>query len=208
MKTSAKQPHPRNAPQTKAEILAAAQQAFSERGFAQVGIRDIATMAGVSSPMVLRYFGSKAGLFEAALVDAIRVKGLVEADHHKFGDSLSHLLGSVNRDTRASTLVSLSTADPEAQAIAARVILQHAIEPLAEWLGQPDGDLRAMQVVVVGLGFSLCKRMFPGLLAHDGVEKKLAEWYAKTLQVISDHSEQQPAVKGNGNGTSPSDSVI
>jgi len=183
------QPHHRNALQTKANILAAAQMAFSERGYAQVGIRDIATMVGVSSPMVLRYFGSKAGIFEAAIVDAMRVKGLMTVNRRKFGEKLTHLIQNVDMDTKASSIVALSMADPEAQAIATRAITKHAIEPLAAWLGPPDGDLRALQIVVMGLGFAQCKRMFPTWPVTKGVENQLAEWYSKTLQTISDHSD-------------------
>src|SRR3546814_8586971 len=45
-------PKRRNAIQTKAKILAAAQQAFSETGYSQSGIRDIAATAYVSSTLL------------------------------------------------------------------------------------------------------------------------------------------------------------
>ena len=57
---------------TRARILAAAKQVFSKRGYSECGIRDIARELGLSSTILLRYFGSKAGLFEAALRDALR----------------------------------------------------------------------------------------------------------------------------------------
>src|SRR3546814_3398015 len=47
-------PKRRNAIQTKAKILAAAQQAFSETGYSQSGIRDIAAIADVSSTQIGR----------------------------------------------------------------------------------------------------------------------------------------------------------
>jgi len=194
MKATVKKPHPRNAPETKAKILAAAQKAFSNRGFAQVGIRDIAEMAGVTSPMALRYFGSKAGLFEAALIDALRVSGVFEAaNRSKFGEHLTHLLRDVSSHTQASTIVSLSASDPEAEAIAIRAIMKHAIEPLAAWLGPPDGDLRALKIAIVGLGYAQCKHMFPMLLSPPGIEEKLDKWYAETLQEISDESVRSEA---------------
>jgi AcrR family transcriptional regulator len=54
-------------PDTRAEILAAAQRAFGERGFSGTTIRAIATDAGVDPALVHHYFGSKDDLFMASL---------------------------------------------------------------------------------------------------------------------------------------------
>src|ERR1022692_1775217 len=89
--TSNIQPKPRNAPKTRAKILAAAQKCFSEHGYAQTGIRDIGAIADVSSTMLLRYFGSKAGLFEAALIDAMRMEELLNLQREGFGEHLAKL---------------------------------------------------------------------------------------------------------------------
>src|SRR3546814_15211451 len=59
-------PKRRNAIQTKAKILAAAQQAFSETGYSQSGLRDIAAIAEVSPPLRLPYSGSNTATFQAA----------------------------------------------------------------------------------------------------------------------------------------------
>ena len=48
-------------------LLAAAEEAFTERGY-QASTREVAQRAGVSEPLIFRYFSSKAGLFEAAMV--------------------------------------------------------------------------------------------------------------------------------------------
>ena len=48
-------------------LLAAAQQLFAERGYQRVTTRDIAEQAGVDASLIARYFGSKAGLYLAAL---------------------------------------------------------------------------------------------------------------------------------------------
>src|ERR1700733_3666733 len=48
-------------------ILGAARTTFAARGYEQTTIRAVATQAGVDASMVMRYFGSKAGLFTAAV---------------------------------------------------------------------------------------------------------------------------------------------
>ncbi len=55
------------APDSRAEILRAAQRLFAESGYAKVSIRDIAEAAGVSSSAISYYFGGKAALYREVL---------------------------------------------------------------------------------------------------------------------------------------------
>lgn len=55
------------APDTRAEVLAAARSSFAEKGFRGTTIRAVAASAGVDPALVHHYFGSKADLFVAAL---------------------------------------------------------------------------------------------------------------------------------------------
>jgi AcrR family transcriptional regulator len=52
---------------TRDAILAAARERFSEQGYDRVRMRDVAGDAGVDVALVTYHFGSKDGLFEAAL---------------------------------------------------------------------------------------------------------------------------------------------
>ena len=67
-----------------AEIVAAALQLFSDRGFAATRLEDVATVAGVSKGTVYLYFESKEQLFEAVVREAVtpniaRAEALVDA---------------------------------------------------------------------------------------------------------------------------------
>ena len=179
-------PKRRNAPKTKVRILAAAQQAFSELGYSQAGIREIAAIAGISSPMLLRYFGSKAGLFEAALTEATRLERIFEQGREGFGEHLTRLLLDVDLDIKAPAMVALSTGDPEARAIATRVTQEHVIAPLAQWLGPPEAHARAVQITMICMGFVTYTRQHPLTQGAKGVDKKLAKWLAQALQAIVD----------------------
>ncbi|WP_210649970.1 TetR family transcriptional regulator [Nocardioides sp. SYSU D00065] len=55
------------APDTRAEVLAAARASFAEKGFRGTTIRAVAAAAGVDPALVHHYFGSKDDLFVAAL---------------------------------------------------------------------------------------------------------------------------------------------
>lgn len=55
------------APDTRAEVLAAARASFAEKGFRGTTIRAVGAAAGVDPALVHHYFGSKDDLFLAAL---------------------------------------------------------------------------------------------------------------------------------------------
>src|SRR5262245_8778512 len=64
---STKAPQKRNADATRAKILKAALSEFSERGLPAASTDDIAERCGVNKRMIYYYFGSKEGLYLAAL---------------------------------------------------------------------------------------------------------------------------------------------
>jgi AcrR family transcriptional regulator len=53
---------------TRAKIVVAARDAFRTDGFDKASTRAIAAAAGVNSSLIFRYFGSKAGLYEVAVM--------------------------------------------------------------------------------------------------------------------------------------------
>lgn len=182
-------PKRRNAPQTKAKILAAAQQAFAEHGYSQCGIRDIAAIADVSSTLLLRYYGSKAALFEAALIAAMPMADLlIEGQREHFGETLAALFMDTRLEIRPPAIIALSIGDAEARAIATRVTESHIIAPLAKWLGAPDAEVRALEIVMMSMSFVQFSRQLPLIPARRGAGRKLARWFAETVQAIVDPS--------------------
>ena len=174
----------RNAVATKAKILAAAQKAFAEIGYARAGIRDIAAIADVSSTLLIRYFGSKAALFEAALIDAIEFRDLLSHGREGFGERLAQLFTDMDLEITPPAIIALSTGDPESRDIAARVAREHTIAPMAEWLGPPHGEVRALEIFMLSTSFVLYSRQLP--LAPSGGESReeLKQWLAQSVQAI------------------------
>jgi AcrR family transcriptional regulator len=60
---------PRGAPAVRASLIAAAADLFSQRGPANVSVREVARVANVNHGLVHHYFGSKDGLLGAVLDD-------------------------------------------------------------------------------------------------------------------------------------------
>lgn len=184
----ASQPKRRNAPLTKARILAAAQEAFSRSGYSQTGIRDIADMVGVSSTILLRYFGSKAGLFEAALLDLMHLDMMIPDDRSRFGRQVADLLVHPKLNISPHGMIALSTGDPDAREIAIRVLQERALAPIAEWLGPPDAEARALQVIALCTSFVLYTYQLTVIPTHNGANPTMVEWLAQSLQAVADKS--------------------
>src|SRR5262245_46563486 len=55
----------RDAEQTRAAVIDAAERLFADRGFAATSTRDISAASGVSHPLIHHHFGSKEELYAA-----------------------------------------------------------------------------------------------------------------------------------------------
>lgn len=181
----------RNAASTRARILSAARRAFAEIGYQQAGIRQIASAAGVDSALVSRYFGSKAGLFEAALSAAIpdispATEGFATLSEARddFGSLLTTQFLAGFFDLSAQSMIALSTSDAEARRISARVLKARAVEPIAQWLGPPNAQARAIRLVMLATGFTLFTRQVALLTPDEVVENGTSRWLSDILQDI------------------------
>jgi AcrR family transcriptional regulator len=179
-------PKRRNRVQTKAKILAAAQEAFADIGYPLAGIRDIAARAGVTSPMLLHYFDSKAGLFEAALIESMQNYGFFDRPKEGLGKDLMDSISNATIEIHTPALIVLSTGDPQTRAITARVAKEHAVRPLAKWLGPPDAYARAVHISMLAIAYVLFTRQVPLLALGSKTDRKLKSGMAEAIQRIVD----------------------
>jgi AcrR family transcriptional regulator len=170
---------------TRAKILAAAQRAFSNWGYAQTSVRKIASMVGLSSTILHRYFGNKADLFEAALIEAMG-EPMFPDSRDQLGPSLAKHLSQPDLDISPHTMTLLATGDEEAQEIAARVLHEHEVVPLARWLGPPDAEMRAQQIFSLCAGFVYHTRQLTSRAQGAEVDPKMVDWFARSVQAVVD----------------------
>lgn len=105
--------------ETREALLQAAQLLFAERSFMQVGIRDIAEVAGVALGSINYHFGSKEGLLEA-LCDRITPALLEE---------------------RIARLRCVLLEDDGSRETRIRAVLRALIEPVLRWSQRPETQL-------------------------------------------------------------------
>ncbi len=179
----------RDAERTAADILQAAQQVFSTRSYTEAGVREITAKAHVTPALVNRYFGGKEKLFEAALRDALDVRNLTEGGRDNFGARLAALFID-GRETPTAInplpMLVMSTADSGARDVALRVLNEEIVTPLVAWLGDPDAEDRAAQILVVATGFFTYRGLLPLAPLAGRVSPGMWQWLADTLQAIVD----------------------
>jgi AcrR family transcriptional regulator len=104
----------RKSDRTRSAILAAARRQFSVLGYDKASVRSIAGEAGIDASMVIRYFGSKDGLFAAAVAIDLALPDLAEVPAPERGHALAeHFVrrweGDLHDDALALLLRSAAT---------------------------------------------------------------------------------------------------
>jgi AcrR family transcriptional regulator len=145
---------------TRRTILAAARRAFAARGYEQTTIRAVAADAGIDASMVMRYFGSKAGLFAAAATMDLDHPDLASASPRRRGEVLvRHFVGRWERDPSEDMVVFLlrtavtnESVAEQMQSTFDRMILRPLIA-----LEYDDAERRAALIGSQLMGLGLCR---------------------------------------------------
>jgi len=147
-------------------------------------MREIADEAGgISSSLVSHHFGSKAQLFEAALVQLFESSPVFSFDRINFGETfVSYVVERLEGPT-IGAMIALSTGDEEARAITARFSEEYSLAKLAEWLGGENARARAYSIMSLSIGLGLFGRELPLNQPPEGA----LEWAATTIQRLVDN---------------------
>lgn len=139
---------------TREAILDAARRAFAEHGYQRATIRGVADLAGVDPALVHHYFGTKQGLFVAAVqlpVNPVeQLSALLADDPELVGQRMIGVFLSVwdlaANNSPLLALVRSAVSDEQAAAMLREFITEEVLGRIAEGLGSPDAKLRATLV--------------------------------------------------------------
>ncbi|MBP2328333.1 AcrR family transcriptional regulator [Kibdelosporangium banguiense] len=154
----------RSGAESKQRILDTARALFGEHGYSGTTVRAVATQAGVDPAMVFYFFGTKQGLFAAALQMPARVPPAIESIFTGGLDGIGArviraLLENLDQSDRAP-LVLLTRSAPthdQSQALLREFIDREITGRLAALLDTPDAGLRAGMVNVQILGLAVAR---------------------------------------------------
>lgn len=113
---------PTKSDRTRASILASARLIFNQVGYDKAGVRTIAAHANIDPSMIIRYFGSKHGLFLAAVDVDLALPKLTDHPKQKHGRLMvEHFVSRWEGDLGDDVLVILLRSATTNEEAAARI---------------------------------------------------------------------------------------
>ena len=161
---------------TRAAILKAAQELFARQGYERTTVRDIAARAAIDPAMVMRYFGSKEGLFASATAFDLRLPDLTRVERADWGTTLMlHFIDMWEGPPGNGSLVILlraSASNDDAADQTRRIFLGQVVPMLAQVTPPAELPIRAGLVAsqILGLAFGRYVLKVPPLVALQPAE--------------------------------------
>lgn len=192
---------------SRQKILDLARLAFAANGYAGTSLRGIARDAGVDPSLVVQYFGSKAGLFGAAVewpFDASQIAGEIrEVEAERVGEyTARRFISHWDRDEHRNPIVSLihaALADPAAALMLREFITLNLTLPAVERVGADRPEFRAALLASQLIGFGLSRYV----LAFDALASASTDDLVTALGATLQHTCTSPLVVGGPHASQP-----
>jgi AcrR family transcriptional regulator len=188
----------RKGERTRRGILRAARAQFQQLGYSGASIRSIAAAAEIDPSMVMRYFGSKEGLFAAAVDVDLRLPDLAGRPAGERGRHLvQHFLTRWEGDPVDDVLVLLlrSAVSNEVARTRMHAVFTEQLAVRVAELGDPDGALRRAGLIAPQmLGLAYCRYVLglPGV-ATATADQLVADLSPTVQRYLSDPLAECPA---------------
>jgi AcrR family transcriptional regulator len=200
-------------PDTREQILDAARSRFLADGYQATTMRSVASDAGVDVALVSYYFGSKQGIFGAAMALPVNpgevVASLLDGDLEGLAGRLLTALLTVWDDPVTGAplqeMARTATVEPDLNRVVREAVGREIIDKLAARIGDPDADQRAgaFSAQMAGVIFSrYILRLEPIASMSVG---DVVRWLAPSL-ALTIATYPRPARKRGGSTSGPKDS--
>ncbi|OLO26056.1 TetR family transcriptional regulator [Streptomyces sp. MNU77] len=176
----------RDAEATKAAILRAARHFLASRSHADITLKEVAERAGVSPPLIMKYFGNKDALFARVMSFEEGFTALLDAPLEELGAHMvRHVLTGDAEQGGGDPLLRVVFAPLHGgQGDVLRTNFRTQVsERLARRLAGPDAGLRAELAVAMLLGLGVMYRIARGDSLRAADLDDIVERYGPPLQV-------------------------
>jgi AcrR family transcriptional regulator len=175
---------PRNAGQTRADILSAARRHFGAEGYERTTLRAVASDVGVDAALVIRYFGSKQALFAAAADFTIELPDLSGVDPDEVaGILLPRFFAVWEEDETFLALLRAAMTSPVAAEALRRVFAEQVAPKLIT--ATPDHPIQRiglMGAFVIGLATTRYVLVNPPIASLS--REELSRWAAPVIRQL------------------------
>src|SRR3546814_16259971 len=105
----------------------------------------MAAIGDVSSTLLLRYYGSKTALFEAALIQAMPIGDLIATtERSQFGEVLARAFLDTRLDITPPSIIALAPTDAASAHLAQGGVTLATTTPNAKGIGHPAASTRTV----------------------------------------------------------------
>jgi AcrR family transcriptional regulator len=188
----------RDASATRAAILASARAAFGRAGYDGVGVREIASGAGVTAMLINRYFGSKEQLFAEVVAQTMAAPNILAPENLNAADTAKRMTAALIDVTESGAtpldgfLIMLRSASSERAAQIAREQLEAGYQKtLSEALNGPRAPQRSAVLLGLVAGIQIMRQMI-GLSALTDADPADLEAILEPLlqSLVGDRSDE------------------
>lgn len=187
----------RSAPATRQAILAAARDCFARESYDQVGVREIASVAGIDPSLINRYFGSKEGLFREAIGGKYDLRPLFAGDRATLAERLltSAVMKPMENGHDPLQVLLRSASNDFARQTLRDAISAGFVTPLAAELPGPNPRERAELIGSLLLGLFAYRAVVGPTSIEE--QRQLVAATAPWLQSVIDGNEATIHREGN-----------
>ncbi|MGW7658756.1 TetR/AcrR family transcriptional regulator [Streptomyces sp. NPDC054756] len=177
-------PARRDAASTKAAILRAARYLLARHAHADITLKAVADRAGVSPPLILKYFGNKDSLFAQVMSFEADAEALLAAPLERLGAHMvRHVLVSQTEQGADPLLrIVFAPLHGEQGDILRANFRRQVTERITARLDGPDSGLRAELTVATLLGLGVMYGIARGTQVRATAVDELVDRYAPAVQ--------------------------
>ncbi|MFJ4201364.1 TetR family transcriptional regulator [Streptomyces sviceus] len=177
-------PARRDAEATRAAILRAARYLLARTPHADITLKAVAERAGVSPPLIVKYFGNKDALLARVMSFESDATALLDAPLEQLGRHMVHhvLTGQIERGADPLLRIAFAPVQGEHGDILRVNFRAQVVERLAQRLPGPDAGLRAELAVGTLLGLGVMYGIARGTELRATSVEDLVDRYAPTVQ--------------------------
>ena len=177
-------PRPRDAAQTRADILAAARHRFATQGFERTTLRAIAADVGVDAALVIRYFGSKQDLFATATEFRIDLPSLSEVEPADIGAKLLPRYFAVWEDDQAFLALLRAAVTSRVAADALNQTLAAHVAPTLTAVTPDNSDVRIALTDAFVIGLAMTRSVLPQQPVGNLSRAELSRWTSPVFEQL------------------------